>query len=110
MCVAMNACGENGECQGNGQCVCNAGWAGADCSQKAQLLTAFFSKQYNINGTQHVLFEYREGIYQGERWEMTISSTQPLDLYLNGISTQDAEYIEPSEFDYVAAMKQQSYL
>lgn len=39
-----------------------------------------------------------------------MSSTQPLDLYLNGISPQDKGYIEPSEFDYVIALKQQSYL
>ena len=51
MCIAVNACGVYGICGYDGQCVCNAGWSGADCSQKAQLLTAFFSKQYNINGT-----------------------------------------------------------
>jgi hypothetical protein len=57
-----------------------------------------------------VILEYREGIYGGERWELTLSSTQPLDLYLSGIAAQDKQYIEPSEFDYVVALKQQSYL
>lgn len=110
MCAAMNNCGVNGICHDNGQCVCNRGFSGADCGQRTQILTSFYNKIFNINGTQHIIFEYREGIYSGERWEMTISSTNAFDLYLNPLSGIYEGSVEPSEFDYISAVKQQTYL
>jgi hypothetical protein len=109
MCLTMNGCNQNGYCQ-QGQCVCSKGWSGADCGQKTYFLTNFFNKQFVVNGTQAVLFEYREGLYMGERYELTISSQQPMDVYLNPISASNAATIEPSEFNYIAAMKKQTYL
>lgn len=52
MCASMYACGVNGICMYDGQCICNKGWSGADCSQKTNLLTSFYSKTSTINGTQ----------------------------------------------------------
>lgn len=40
---------------------------------------------------------------------MTVSATQPFDLYINNLSAQDQVYIEPSEFTYIAGVKQQTY-
>ena len=110
MCVAMNACGQQGICLYNGQCICNKGWTGADCSQKTNLLTSFYSKQASVNGTQQIIYEYREGIYPGERWEIVISSTLPMDIYMNSVSNQDSFSVEPSQFDHVAVFKRQTYL
>ena len=86
MCVAMYACGQYGICMYNGQCICNKGWTGADCSQKTQLLTSFYSHSGSINGTQQIIFEYREGIYMGEKWELTLSTQMPMDVYINTLS------------------------
>jgi hypothetical protein len=72
----------------DGQCVCNKGWSGADCSQKAYLLTSFYSKKFSVNGTSETLFEYREGIFGGERWELVLSSQMPLTVYINTVSEQ----------------------
>ena len=94
----------------NGQCICNKGWTGADCSQKTQLLTSFYSHSGSINGTQQIIFEYREGIYMGEKWELTLSTQMPMDVYINTLSDQGAYSIEPSEFDNVAVLKRQTYL
>ena len=105
----MNSCNGNGYCQ-LGQCVCAKGWSGADCGQKTYYLTNFFNKLFKVNGTQAVLFEYREGLYMGERYELTISSQQPMDVYLNPLSSSNAPTIEPSEFDYVAALKKQTFV
>jgi len=110
MCAAMNACGVNGICMYEGQCICNKGWSGADCSQKTNLLTSFYSKTATVNGTQQIIYEYREGIYSGERWELTVSSQLPMDLFINSASSQDAFAIEPSAFDHIAAFKRQTYL
>lgn len=115
MCAAMNDCSGHGECQINGQCICTKGYTGADCGQKAQMLTSFVNKVYQVNGTQNVIFEYREGLYPGERFDMTISAQQPLDIFVNPVAYQDfysikAYSIEPSEFDYVASFKRQSYI
>jgi hypothetical protein len=79
------------------------------------MLTSFVNRLYNINGTQNVIFEYREGLYPGERYELTISSQQPMDIFVNSVAYQDfysvrAYSIEPSEFDYVASYKRQSYI
>jgi hypothetical protein len=57
-----------------------------------------------------VILEYRDGIFSGERWELQISATQPFDLYLNGLSASNAPYVEPSEFDYTVALRQQSFV
>lgn len=73
MCLAMNGCNGNGFCS-QGQCVCKQGWSGADCGQRGYFLTNFFNKQFIINGTQSVIFEFREGLYPGERYEFTLSS------------------------------------
>lgn len=109
MCLTMNACNGNGYCQ-QGQCVCSKGWSGADCGQKSYFLTNFFNKKFVVNGTQSVIFEYREGLYLGERYELTLSSQQPMDVYLNALSAPTAVSIEPSEFNFVAAMKKQTFV
>ena len=105
----MNACNGNGYCQ-QGQCVCSKGWSGADCGQKSYFLTNFFNKKFVVNGTQSVIFEYREGLYLGERYELTLSSQQPMDVYLNALSAPTAVSIEPSEFNFVARMKKQTFV
>jgi hypothetical protein len=105
----MEGCGENGFCQ-QGQCVCNRGYSGADCGQKTIFLTSFFNKLIQVNGTQNYLMEYREGLYQGERFELTISSQQPMDIYLSQASAIGRYSIEPSEFNYVAAFKKQTFI
>ena len=46
----------------------------------------------------------------GERYELTISSQQPMDVYLNPISASTVATIEPSEFNNVAAMKKQTFV
>ncbi len=52
-----------------------------------------------------MLFEYREGLYPGERFELTLSSQQPMDIYLNPVSAYGQVAIEPNEFNHVAAFK-----
>lgn len=54
--------------------------------------------------------EYREGLYPGERFELTISSQQPMDIYLSQASAIGRYSIEPSEFNYVAAFKKQTFI
>lgn len=100
----MKTCNSNGFCQ-EGQCICNKGYAGADCGEKAYFLTNYFNKKFVLNGTQSVIFEFREGLYPGEQYQLTLSSQQPMDLYLNPVSAQGSVSIEPNEFNHVAAFK-----
>jgi|LauGreDrversion4_2_1035121.scaffolds.fasta_scaffold160807_2 hypothetical protein len=58
-----------------------------------------------LNGTQSVIFEYREGLYPGEQYQLTLSSQQPMDIYINPVSASGAVSIEPNEFNNVAAFK-----
>lgn len=45
MCKYMNKCNTpNGDCLSNGLCFCNDGFKSADCSEKAELLTASYTK------------------------------------------------------------------
>lgn len=81
----MKTCNSNGFCQ-EGQCICNKGFAGADCGEKAYFLTNYFNKKFVLNGTQSVIFEFREGLYPGEQYQLSLSSQQPMDLYLNPVS------------------------
>lgn len=57
-----------------------------------------------------MIFEYREGLFPGERYELTISSQMPFDLFINPVSAENNYSIEPSEFDHVAWYKAQSYV
>ena len=74
------------------------------------VLTSYLNRLYNVNGTQNTIFEYRDGIYGNERWELTISAQQPLDIYVNSITAYGSYSVEPSEFDYVSIIKKQSYV
>jgi hypothetical protein len=103
----MNACNSKGYCL-NGQCVCNKGYAGADCGEKSYFLTSYFNKKFVVNGTQTVLFEYREGLYPGEKYELILSSQQPMDIYINPVSEYRQVAVEPNEFNNVVAIKGQN--
>jgi len=42
MCEYMLDC-NHGKCDENGQCICNEGWNGADCSDQINWITPGFS-------------------------------------------------------------------
>jgi hypothetical protein len=63
-----------------------------------------------VNGTQSVLIEYREGLCLRERYELTLSCQQPIDVYLKALLAPTAVSIEPSEFNFVATMKKQTFI
>ena len=73
-----------------------------------QVLTPFFNRQYLINGAQQALFTYEEGLYYSERYELTLQSEIPMDIYLNTGSSLSNR--EPNEFNFDVSFKNQTYL
>ena len=57
MCSYMNSCNGKGVCDWSGICKCNAGYKSADCSEKVELLSNGYSKQFKFNGTLWKYFQ-----------------------------------------------------
>ena len=107
-CNYMNACSGHGFCSvSNGECQCDKGWAGADCSKQVQLLTSFYSKKEILQGARWTYFSYEESLYYNERYEFTLESELPMDIYLTQGSIRDND---PNEFNYDVAFKQQKFV
>lgn len=107
-CEFMNNCMGNGVCDpNNGECLCNKGWVGGDCGKRLQYLTPFFSQNKIISGAEWTFFTYDEALYYNERYELTLQSESPMDIYLTHGSIAESE---PHEFNYDVAFKQQKYL
>lgn len=72
-CSYMNQCSGHGSCsQQNGECLCDQGWAGADCTKRVEVLTAFYSKRQIISGALWNYFTYAESLYYDERYEFIL--------------------------------------
>ena len=63
-----------------------------------------------VNGIQSVLIEYGEGLYLRERYELSLSSQLPIDIYLNALLFSKIVSIELSEFNFGAVMKKESFV
>jgi hypothetical protein len=101
----MNNCNNHGKCGSNGFCTCDAGYKGADCAEKVQVLIPSYNKQLLVNGTQWIFFQFSQGLYYGQTYNFTLSASQPLDIYL--ISGAESD---PNEFNYDTAIKKQNYV
>ena len=107
-CSYMNYCSGHGSCSlGNGECQCDKGWAGADCSKRVEVLSSFYAKKTSVQGALWTYFSYEEGLYYTERYEFILSSDRPMDIYLTKGSINDNE---PNEFNFDVVFKQQTYL
>jgi hypothetical protein len=89
----------------NGECLCDQGWAGADCTKRVSYLTSFFSKKWIISGAQWNYLAFEEGLYYQERYELTLKSDLPMDIYITQGSIRDNE---PNEFNYDMVFRQQT--
>ncbi len=104
----MNQCSGHGTCSAfNGECLCDKGWAGADCTKKVEVLESFYSKKTKVQGALWTYFSYEEGLYYTERYELVLSSELPMDIYITQGSIRDNE---PNEFNYDVVFRQQKYL
>lgn len=106
MCKYMGNCNGHGQCsQVTGQCKCDNGWRGADCSEQAQILTSSYNNKITTNGTSWVFFLFRSGLQMGQTHDFTLSSNFPLDVYVMA-----GDHSDPNEFEFDAAFKQQNYV
>jgi hypothetical protein len=81
-CPQYNNCNGNGVCT-NGQCVCNNGWIGADCSQQILPLTLNTPTSGFVQRGNWVLFQFT--ITSNNLLMFIVNETQPngdVDLYL----------------------------
>ena len=53
-------------------CLCNAGFKGADCSEKLEMLDDAYSQAFSYNGTQWTYFQYNKGLKTGESYDFTL--------------------------------------
>ncbi|CDW88293.1 serine carboxypeptidase [Stylonychia lemnae] len=105
MCQHMNFCNNHGTCQSNGQCTCLQGFKSADCSEQAVQLVPSFHQKFETNGTQWIYFQFSQGLSYNHKYEFTLSSKQPIDLYISTGSDSD-----PNEFSHDLAFKGQNYM
>ena len=93
MCDAMQNCSDHGVCQDNGQCKCNAGWLGHDCSNEA--LDFSNSTIVNVTGNKWVFGHFT---WESSEWALVIQfqeGTAPVTVYIKyGLNNT------PSQFDF----------
>lgn len=70
-------------------------------------MTPFFNKQWIVPGSKWTVFGYDESLYYNERYEFTLQSELPMDVYITSGSIRDNE---PNEFNYDAVFKKQTYV
>lgn len=69
----MNYCSGHGSSSAaNGECQCDKGWAGADCSKRVEILSSFYAKRTSVQGALWTYFSYDEGLYYTERYEFIL--------------------------------------
>ena len=91
MCEFMNQCSGHGICsQNNGLCKCDQGYKGADCAEKAEMLSSSYNRKFELKGTQWVYYYFPNGLsYPTDNFEFTLSSTQPMDIFVSSGSDSD---------------------
>ncbi|CDW84139.1 kex1 protein precursor [Stylonychia lemnae] len=105
MCTFMSNCNGNGVCGNNGQCQCNIGFKGADCSEKVEILIDQYYKKIKTNGTQWLYYQYNTGLANNLYYEVVFSSQMPIDIFISSGWQSD-----PNEFKYDLALRQQNYV
>ena len=101
----MNNCNGHGKCIPEyGQCLCDVGFSGADCSAPLIDLTYNLQEEFTSTGLKWWYFVHRTPLSQ-QNFEMTFDSYYPFDLYIN------YDYlVVPSQFEYDAAYTNQKYV
>jgi hypothetical protein len=93
MCGYMNNCNNQGTCGWTGRCQCNDGYKSADCSEKVEVLGNLYSKTFNLNGTQWVYFQFKDGLKANEQFEFTLKSNYPMSIFISkGVNTDPTEF------------------
>ena len=107
MCTAMNACNSNGACSDTtGKCTCKPGFYGADCAYLAEPLVDNYLKTFTKTGTQWLYFSFTDGLQANEYYELTLSSQNPMDIFISSRLDVDPNEFNPNEFELL----RQSYI
>lgn len=100
-------CSGNGVCDSKvtGQCTCQSGYRGADCSKPVSVLLDGFYMTSPFLGTQSFFFQYDAGVQADRDFQLVISNPNPFDVYILPGLSQD-----PSEFNHDIEIKGQTSL
>ena len=107
MCKYMNSCSKNGKCQLEiGKCVCNDGFAGADCNEAIIDLPSTgqnFSQSNVVQGVNWLYFQLYYALPTNMQFVFSLSSSNPMDIYIS----MDPD-VDVNEFSHDIEIKKQT--
>ena len=104
--TTLDDCSGNGACDVmfTGQCTCNPGFRGADCSEPVVNLFGGYTATIGFQGSQTQYFQYDAGVRPQDQFELKFSNANPFDVYISAGLGSDA-----TEFNNDIEIKGQTY-